>query len=98
MDAASLSRPTFGGSRPWTRTLTLPLAEDPASGLSSDEIYVGASPCLSMISCDAYVLGVGVTPHDPHSHYEDEVIIVLDGKAEMVLVQPDRVTRTHLAR
>lgn len=66
--------------------LRLPLDEDRRSGWRRHPIAAGPSPCLEHRTCHASVLSAGRTPHPPHRHVEEEVLIVLDGEAELVIV------------
>ena len=46
-------------------------------------------PNLRALSCHVSVLDPGRQPHPPHAHADEEILIVLDGEAELVLETPD---------
>ncbi len=83
----------------WIRTLELPLAQDATRGFKSYPIFQGPTPNVRNLSCHVSVLEPGVSPHEPHVHKEEEVLVVLDGEADLVLVSDDgsdeRVERAH---
>jgi glycosyltransferase involved in cell wall biosynthesis/uncharacterized cupin superfamily protein len=65
--------------------LQMPLSEAIDKGWQPYPIFVGHTSILSSISCHASVLGSGHSPHPPHSHLEEEVLIILDGEAELII-------------
>lgn len=65
--------------------LALPLAEDPEKGWKPYPIFRGPTPLLEGMGCHVSVLSPGHSPHPPHVHPEEELLIVLDGEAEIVL-------------
>ena len=66
--------------------IDLPLGEDQQSGWKPYPLFRGRTDALADMSCHVSVLSPGVTPHEPHEHPEEELLIVLDGEAELVLV------------
>jgi quercetin dioxygenase-like cupin family protein len=83
--------PAVSGSR-WTPALTtrvhslqLPLEQDPEVGWKPHPQFRGATPNLKTIGCHASVLDPGRQPHPPHRHDEEEILVVLDGEATLVL-------------
>jgi quercetin dioxygenase-like cupin family protein len=75
----------------WIRTLDLPLAEDEQSGWQPYPIFRGTTPCLADLSCHASVLSADNTPHEPHAHTEEEILIMLTGEAELLIVTEEPV-------
>lgn len=69
----------------WVHTLALPPLEVADGGFRPHDLYRGATRCLSELDCHASVLGPEKTPHEPHQHAEEELLIILDGQAELVL-------------
>jgi len=69
--------------------LTLPLEQDPERGFKPHPIFRGSTPNLRALSCHVSVLDPGREPHPPHAHADEEILIVLDGEAELVLETPD---------
>ena len=49
-------------------------------------IYRGAGGCTSELSCHVSALRPDHTPHPPHQHREEELIIMLSGAAEILVV------------
>ena len=74
------------GTTSWLEPLRLPLAQDSATGFKAHGIYAGATRCLAYMECHASVLSPGHRPHEPHLHPEEEVLVVIDGRAELELV------------
>jgi mannose-6-phosphate isomerase-like protein (cupin superfamily) len=51
-------------------------------------LFAGATTNVSDMSAHVLVLSSGHSPHAPHAHPEEEILIVLDGQAELVIA-PD---------
>ena len=47
--------------------------------------FLDATPSVSSMSCHYSVLSEGQTPHPPHAHVEEELLIILDGEAELLV-------------
>lgn len=47
--------------------------------------FLDATPCVSSMGCHYSVLSSGQTPHPPHAHVEEELLIILDGEAELLI-------------
>jgi mannose-6-phosphate isomerase-like protein (cupin superfamily) len=67
------------------RSLDLPLAEQEGGGWKPHPLFRGSTPILDEMSCHAAVLSPGHSPHAPHIHPHEELLIVLDGEAELVI-------------
>lgn len=81
-------RPTGGGGSTLSaaiRRLGLPLAEDSERGWKVYRQMSGTTPCLRKLGCHVSVLSPGRSPHPPHQHVEEELLLVLDGAVELVL-------------
>jgi quercetin dioxygenase-like cupin family protein len=65
--------------------LALPLADDPQRRWKPYRIFNGATPIVEELSCHASVLSPGFTPHPPHSHEEEELLIALQGEADLLI-------------
>ena len=65
--------------------LALPLAHDPERGWKPYHMFNGATPIVEELSCHASVLSPGHVPHAPHSHEEEELLIALQGEAELII-------------
>lgn len=81
-------------------SLDLPLAEHPEGGWQPYPLFRGATPIVDDMSCHAAVLSAGHSPHAPHIHGQEELLIVLDGEAELIIADSSsavgaRVERVH---
>ena len=65
--------------------LALPLADDPERRWKPYGMLKGATPVVEEMSCHVSVLSPGFTPHPPHSHSEEELLIALQGEAELII-------------
>jgi uncharacterized cupin superfamily protein len=65
-------------------TLKLPLPEDRVARWRPYHLFSGATPNVSGIGAHVSVLSPGHSPHPTHAHREEEILIVLDGEAELV--------------
>jgi uncharacterized cupin superfamily protein len=68
--------------------LKLPLLEDPVKRWHPRHLFAGATTNLWLMGAHVSVLSAGHSPHVPHAHPEEEILIVLDGEAELVIA-PD---------
>lgn len=79
--------------------LRLPLPTDPAVGWRATHLFDGATPVLNHLSCHASTLLPGTCPHPPHRHEDEELLLMLDGEAELLLADsppPDGARRHRL--
>jgi mannose-6-phosphate isomerase-like protein (cupin superfamily) len=58
-----------------------------ATGFVSYHLLRGATPNASDMESHVSVLDPGHSPHPPHRHVEEELLIVLEGEAEIVIPQ-----------
>jgi mannose-6-phosphate isomerase-like protein (cupin superfamily) len=49
--------------------------------------FSGPTPVLSDMACHASVLDAGHSPHPPHAHDEEEILVALHGEAELVIAE-----------
>ncbi len=82
----------------WVVQLSLPLQNDPETGWKPHQIHAGSSPTMDRLTCHASVLNPGHTPHPPHSHIEEEILIVLEGKATILIGQGEDQQAKNLER
>ena len=84
-----VSPPPTPSSKPmittFARTVELPLAEDPVKRWRPFSQFRGPTSTLAAMSCHISVLSTGHSPHQPHIHDEEELLIVLDGVMEIEL-------------
>jgi len=61
-------------------------------------LFRGPTAVVPTMSCHVSVLAPGHSPHPPHVHPEEEILVVLDGEAEvMIAARPDD-TRPRVER
>lgn len=65
--------------------LQFPLAGDAERGWRPHRIFNGRTPNADVMTAHVSVLSPGFSPHPPHVHVEEEVLIVLDGEAEILI-------------
>ncbi len=65
--------------------LKLPLPEDRVARWRPHHLFAGATPNVLHMSTHVSVLSPGHSPHAPHAHCEEEILVVLDGEAELVI-------------
>jgi len=72
------------------RRLELPLAENTEKGWRPYHLFHGPTRILDQMGCHVSVLSPGRSPHPPHAHREEELLMVLEGEAELVIAtSPD---------
>jgi mannose-6-phosphate isomerase-like protein (cupin superfamily) len=69
----------------------LPLKENQDGGWQPYPICRGVTPCLDSMSFHISVLSSDVIPHEPHVHQDEELLIMLSGEADLVMV-PENIT------
>jgi mannose-6-phosphate isomerase-like protein (cupin superfamily) len=65
--------------------LKLPLPEDRVARWRPHHLFAGSTTNVSHMSAHVSVLSPGHSPHPPHAHGEEEILVVLDGEAELVI-------------
>lgn len=76
--------------------LNLPLEEDPRMGWKPYPLFSGSTRCMDNFSSHVSVLSPGITPHEPHAHAEEELLILLSGEADIVV--PDGISHSNETR
>lgn len=96
--------PPGPSSRPVVRSgihpLSLPSVPDPQQAWQRYPLFRGPTRQVSHLSCHASVLRPGATPHAPHEHDDEEILIVLAGEADLIIVDggPSAAATTHRLR
>jgi quercetin dioxygenase-like cupin family protein len=97
--------PPSAGNGPSTRRLTsrscplrIPLAPDNEKGWKPYPILEGQTARLGYISCHASVLSTGHSPHPPHKHNEEELLLLLAGEVDLILPAQKRITGSERKR
>ncbi|MFC1703199.1 cupin domain-containing protein [Candidatus Omnitrophota bacterium] len=65
--------------------LKIPLPPDEKGGWKFYPIFTGTTNGLSELSCHVSVLTQGQSPHKPHAHQDEEILMVLSGEVDIVL-------------
>ena len=65
--------------------VTLPLDPSLDTGFRLYHQYRGSTGTVSSFSCHVSALAQGQCPHPPHTHAEEEILIMLQGEADLVL-------------
>jgi ectoine hydroxylase-related dioxygenase (phytanoyl-CoA dioxygenase family)/quercetin dioxygenase-like cupin family protein len=72
--------------------LRIPLPPDKEKGWKPYPIFGGCTADLRHLSCHASVLTHGQSPHPPHRHKEEELLLLLAGEVDLLL--PDEQAPT----
>ncbi len=78
--------------------LNLPLVPDERSGWRAYPVFKGCTQDRKTLSCHVSVLTHGNCPHLPHTHREEEILLLLSGEVDLILpddtaLGPDRRRR-----
>lgn len=65
--------------------LEVPLPSDGVKGWKPYGIFNGSTRGLKTLSCHVSVLARDVSPHPPHSHRDEEVLMLLSGEVDLVV-------------
>jgi mannose-6-phosphate isomerase-like protein (cupin superfamily) len=65
--------------------LRIPLPPDSERSWKAYHVYNGSTPGLETISCHASVLKQHQRPHPPHTHEEEEILLLLSGEVDIIL-------------
>ena len=78
--------------------LELPLEDEPSEPWRPFPAFRGPTRAVSDMSCHASVLDAGHSPHPPHAHVEEELLIPLHGEVELVLPESESDGRPRTQR
>ncbi|MGB7157864.1 MAG: cupin domain-containing protein [Tepidisphaeraceae bacterium] len=67
--------------------LALPLAADEASGFTFYPMFSGATSDIREMEVHVSALRQNQMPHPPHTHREEEILLMLAGEADLILPQ-----------
>lgn len=65
--------------------VTLPLAPDVENGWKPYPVFNGSTSILTNLACHVSVLIKGYSPHPPHTHDEEEILICLRGELDLTV-------------
>jgi len=80
------------------QTIVLPLAEDPVEKWRPYPLFSGPTPAHDQMACHVSILSPGHSPHLPHEHVEEELLIILDGEADILIADGPRTEGAHVER
>lgn len=69
----------------WIKELQLPLDQDEEREFKAHHIFRGSTTNVEDLECHVSVLEPDTSPHPPHAHAEEELLVVLDGEAELLI-------------
>jgi quercetin dioxygenase-like cupin family protein len=72
----------------WISQLNLPLEVEPDLKWKPFSIFHSPTPTVTDLSCHVSVLKPGHSPHPPHRHKHEEILVVLSGTPTLVLQDP----------
>jgi mannose-6-phosphate isomerase-like protein (cupin superfamily) len=73
--------------RPQFHQMNLPLRQNGVAPWKAHPLFEGETPNVTRMSTHYSVLLPGHSPHSPHAHREEEILVVIDGEAELVIGQ-----------
>lgn len=85
----------------WSYHLQLPLEPDVEKGWKPYFLFRGFTSEMKSLACHASTLIQGHTPHHPHMHKEEEILLLLDGEVDIIIsdgVTPHETKRRRLKR
>ncbi len=65
--------------------LGVPLASDDRTGWRPYDLFKGTTANHEFISCHVSALTRGTSPHPPHRHREEELLLLLEGEVDLIL-------------
>lgn len=71
------------------------LAPDDKTGWRSHHVLRGQTTQVPDLGCHVSVLSPGATPHPPHEHIEEEILVMLSGQADLTIVEATTGVRTN---
>jgi uncharacterized cupin superfamily protein len=75
--------------------IELPAPPPGAGGWQPHQQFSATTAAVGSMSCHYSVLAPGHSPHPPHAHVEEELLIILEGSADIVIAKtPDDASPT----
>jgi mannose-6-phosphate isomerase-like protein (cupin superfamily) len=78
----------IGSLKSGVHPLTIPLPPDHHLGWKPTPLFKGSTEIMLQLSCHASVLQPGCCPHPPHTHGDEEILILLKGEADLIFPDP----------
>ena len=73
--------------------LRIPLPLGKEKGWKPYPIFSGSTADLPFLSCHVSVLSTGESPHPPHAHDDEEILILLKGEVDLILPEAAKENR-----
>lgn len=73
-----------------------PLPRSTTTGWRPSPFYRGSTPVLRHLSCHASILEPGCSPHPPHNHLDEEILVILEGEADIVIADSEDDSRPRV--
>ena len=78
--------------------LSLPLETDNEKGWKPYDIFFGPTSTLNSLSCHASTLISDYSPHPPHEHKEEEILLLLSGEVDIILPEEQSLGKDQKRR
>ena len=78
----------------WIKAVDSLVFETKQDGWKIGHIFHGPTSCMKKLSSHVSVLDEGKTPHEPHVHKEEELLILLSGTVDIIRVDDTSQART----
>ena len=75
--------------------LQIPLTPDEEKGWKPYPIFRGSTSDMRSLSCHVSVLTQGHCPHPPHTHDEEELLLLLAGEVDLILPTESSLNADH---
>lgn len=74
--------------------LNIPMTPDHEKGWKPNFLFQGSTGIMQHLSCHASVLVPGHSPHPPHTHDDEEILMMLSGEADLIFPDSDAAEGT----
>jgi uncharacterized cupin superfamily protein len=78
--------------------LNIPLEPDIENKWKPYQIFLGPTDLVDSLSCHASTLVHGHSPHPPHKHREEEILLVLSGEVDIMIPENPSSEKDHKKR
>lgn len=86
------------GRASWIHTIPVPIVGDATGPREHHHVFEGPTTSTAYLEVHASTLRAGQIPHPPHHHPHEEVLIVLEGDPELILVEDGVERRVPTSR
>jgi len=78
--------------------LDVPFAVDREKSWTPVPVFQGKTQAASMLSCHVSALAAGCSPHPPHEHREEEILLLLSGELDIIVRDEHDAKKTNRLR